>query len=44
MQKYWEVQCISQGDLILDENGQLFELYDVNCYIILCGITTMIAI
>lgn len=35
---------LNQGDLILGENSQWFELYDVNCYIILYGITTMDAI
>lgn len=39
-----EVQCVPQGDLIPGENSQCFELYHVNFYIILYGITTMAAI
>lgn len=32
----------SQGDLMLGVNSQGFELYDVNCYMILHVITTVV--
>ena len=44
MGKDGEFQCVPQRDLILGENSQWFELYDVSCYVILYVITTMVAI
>ena len=44
MWKHGEFLCAPQGDLILGENSQWFRLYDVNCYIILYVIATMVAL
>ena len=44
MQKDGDILCVPQGDLILGENSQWTEWYDVNCYIILYVITFMVAI
>lgn len=46
MHKDREVQCVTQGDLILGENSKQIKLNNVNCYITLplCVITTTVAI
>ena len=44
MRKDADVWCVPQGGLMLGENSQYFKLLDVNCYIMLHVIITMVVI
>jgi len=44
MQKDEEVRCVPQRNLMMGENSQQFELYNVNCCTVLYVITSVVVI